>query len=450
MKRIISIAKHSLLPSIYVYPYIKRLSAKYPITIKPSSTGEQLAEENVGMGFSYSGCTSAWICSHTTSLLKYHEGRERRELERMAMQLKHHSLSSLRDKILSLPKSTERIDMDLIMHVMWLHTIECMARDWDAAKAHAKALSVVIEALEGSPEMITILIPIQFNDIELCVHKMRRTTMDFEGPFGQRLIKYWQAHNKLIPQQPDNDDALHQCLASSDFLQPICARLRHFLRLSDSPGLIDAPEDPSSGDVIWLWISSMTQYDTGILLNRFLDLTETKNKRRPSLSRSPSSGGLRYTEACMTLTMLHLLRKYFHESPLRGVDFRDASQIIMTRLRTNLKLAIKHSTLADVTYYREAYLWMFFAGAQHEAKSKSDRKLEFEDGDRNNSAKPGSVANAWFGMMLAEQAKALGVPKWDEARKILEQFLYTDYYEPHGEKWYEATVSKYARPRASK
>lgn len=450
MKRIISIAKHSLLPSIYVYPYIKRLSAKYPVTIKPSSTGEQLAEGNVGMGFSYSGCTSAWICSHTTSLLRFHEGRERRELERMAMQLKHHSLSSLRDKMLQLPKSAEGIDMDLIMHVMWLHTIECMARDWDAAKAHATALSVVIEALEGSPEIITLLIPIQFNDLELCVSKMRRTTMDFEGYFGQSLIKYWQDHSTLIPQQPEKDETLHQCLASSDFLQPICARLRHFLRLSDSPGPIDAPKDASSGDVLWLWISSMTQYDTGMLLNRFLDLTETKRSSRSSPPRSPSSGGLRYTEACMTLTMLHLLRKYFHESPLRGVDFRDASQPIMTRLRTNLKLAIKHSTLADVTYYREAYLWMFFAGAQYEAKLKSDRKIVFEKGDANNNAKPGSAANTWFGMMLAEQAKALEVSKWAEARKILEQFLYTDYYEPHAEKWYEATVSMYARPWVSK
>ena len=128
MRRIISIAKHSLLPSIYVYPYIKRLSSRYPVTIKPSSTGEHLAEGNVKMGFSYEGATSAWICSHTTSLRRFHHGKQRLELERMALQLKHHSLHSLRDKMLQYPRAAGAVDMDLIMHVMWLHTVGPLKR----------------------------------------------------------------------------------------------------------------------------------------------------------------------------------------------------------------------------------------------------------------------------------------------------------------------------------
>ena len=263
--------------------------------------------------------------------------------------------------------------------------------------------------------------------------------MDFKHCFGSRLQKYWQDHSTLIPVAPENDETLHRCIASSPFLQPICARLRHFLVLSDSPGPIDAPRDPSSGDVLWLWISSMTQQDTGMLLNRFLDLTEVQCKGKTSKSL-----GLRYIEACLTLTMLHLLRKYFHESPLKGVDFRDASQPIMTRLRTYLKLAIKHSTLADVTYYREAFLWMFFAGAQYEIRFKADQKIVFEDRDTNNTRQE-SAGSVWFSKMLAEQAKALEATKWPGARKILQQFLYTDYYEPNGEKWYEATITTYVR-----
>ncbi|KAJ9614064.1 hypothetical protein H2200_002200 [Cladophialophora chaetospira] len=440
MTRIIHIAQTSFLPSLYVYPYIKRLSRRFPPTANPSCTGEQLADGNVGLGFSFGGCTSAWICDHITSLLRFHDGQQKRELERAALQLKHHSLGSLRDKMLQLPELAGAAGMDLMVHVMWLHGVESMARNYDAAKAHARALSVILDSHKERPEMISLMIIMQFNDVELCTRAMRRTTMDFESSFGKALDVFMQEHAALIPQPLENDETLHPCLASSAFLRPICARLRHFLVLSDSPEPIEAPKDPSSGKVLWIWISSMTQQDTGRLLNRFLDLTELRNKQNPK-----SSWGLRYTEACLTITMLHLLRKYFHESPMRGVDLRDGSQSIMKRLRYYLKLAIKHSTLADVTYHREAFLWMFFAGAQYETRLKSDQKIEFEERDANN-IKTSDASTSWFSMMLAEQAKALGATIWPEARKILQQFLYTDYFEPHGEKWFEATVSAYARP----
>ena len=200
--------------------------------------------------------------------------------------------------------------------------------------------------------------------------------------------------------------------------------------MSDSTGPIEAPKDPSGGDIIYAWITSITQYDTGVLLNRFLDLIEN---RAGKLSIS-----LRYTEASLTLTTLHLLRKYFHESPMKGIDLRDASQPIMSKLRMVLKMAIKYSTPAQLHYHREAYLWMLFTGAQHEMRL--NRKIVFKDDT--------DLSNNWFSMMLAKQAKGLGATRWADARKILTQFLYTDYFEPHAEKWFEAIINTHAREKS--
>ena len=124
---------------------------------------------------------------------------------------------------------------------------------------------------------------------------------------------------------------------------------------------------------------------------------------------------------------------------MKGVDLRDASQPIMLQLRTHLKLAIKHSTPAELNHYREAFLWMLFAGAQHEVRCRNSRNQFEDDGTSTWSA------STWFSMMLAKQAKDLGVTKWPDARKVLARFLYTDYHEPHAETWYENVVSTYDR-----
>jgi hypothetical protein len=103
-----------------------------------------------------------------------------------------------------------------------------------------------------------------------------------------------------------------------------------------------------------------------------------------------------------------------------------------------LKRVIKYSTPAELHYHREAYLWMLFTRAQHEMRFK--RKIVFKDDT--------DLSNTWFRKILAKQAKELRATRWTDAQKILTQFLYTDYYEPHAEKWFEATVSTHAREKS--
>jgi hypothetical protein len=59
MSRIITIARYTFLLSLYIYSYIKRLLTKLPTNVQPSSTREQLAEGNVGLGFWYNECATA-------------------------------------------------------------------------------------------------------------------------------------------------------------------------------------------------------------------------------------------------------------------------------------------------------------------------------------------------------------------------------------------------------
>lgn len=67
MSWIINLARYTFLPSLYTYPYIKRLSAKLPANVKPSSTGEQLAEGNGKLGFSCEGCAMKMMANRDTN-----------------------------------------------------------------------------------------------------------------------------------------------------------------------------------------------------------------------------------------------------------------------------------------------------------------------------------------------------------------------------------------------
>jgi hypothetical protein len=437
MRRIIFLARTYFLPSLYVYPFMQRLSARCPPGVDPSSVGHQLAKGSASSGWAFGASMPAWICDHITSLLPFHEGQQKRELQRLALQLKHRSFCSLRDQLVQISNSTSILDIDVFVHVMWLHGAECVARNWAAAKVHARALTAMLDMVRDRPELMTLIIIIQYNDTELCTRVMQKTTMDFEACFKQKLENFVWEHQNSLPKAPKFDGTLNPVIASSSFLRPIFIRLRHFLALGDDSSCIESPK-PLSGKVLWIWISSLTQQDTAKLLNRFLDLTSHKNRTLPT--------GLRFLEACLTLTTLHLLRKYFHESPMRGVDLRDCSQSIMTRLRLYLKLAIEFCTPEEIKQHQAAFFWMFFTIVQHDVRLNPN-SMPTNGGGRSMSLTINVAGPSWSNTKFAEFAHTTGATTWPGARRILQQFLYTDHYEPHAKAWYKLQLHHAVRLR---
>ncbi|KAJ9612517.1 hypothetical protein H2200_004114 [Cladophialophora chaetospira] len=418
MHRIIKVAIHSFLPSLYGYSYIKRLSTKIPSSVRPDNSVAELVQRNIKQGFAHKSCTSAWICTHTISLLYFHGSQQRRDMQRTSLYLKGHAISTLRQRISKLA-DLRQIDTSLVLQLVWVHGIACMERRFDDAKAHAQLLSRVLNVLLDGPLMVEIFLTAMYNDIELAVSQMKRTTLDFEQCFGKKLAAFWQQYASHIPKLREIDNCSSSCIVSPN-LRAIVARLRHFLRMSDSDETIKTSEHPSTGQIMYAWISSVTQYDSGILLNRYLDLMDHQI--------DSMTLGERYTEAAVTLTLLHLLRKYFHETPLHGIDIRDASRPIMFALQLTISLAIENSSEAERSANEDAYLWMFFAGAQHE--------VHFESMYTAAVMPPCH----WYRKMLAKQARRLNVMEWLDSRRVLQHFLYTDHLEPHASKWFESTV----------
>jgi hypothetical protein len=419
MHEIIEISVHSLLPSLYLYPYMKRLSRKLPSNVSPLASAATLIEGNLAQGFGHEGCASAWICAHTNSLAKFHSGLQQSKMQSMAMWLKGHALKSLYQRISKL-SDIKNLDPSLVMQVVWVHGISCMENRFEDAEMHARLLSKILGVLLDGPMMVEIFITAMYNDLELAVNSMKRTTLDFELCFGEKLTAFWLQHAVYIPKLVNIDKQSHRCIAQPD-LRLIFTRLRQFLRLSDTDDLVEVPNHPSGGLILYAWISSVTQYDSGILLCRYIDLMDFKLQT--------ATLGERYMEAALTLTLLHLLRKYFHETPFCGVDLRDASKPIMSALKTTLGLALKHSTKLEVSVNEEALLWMLFVGSQHE------QRLHSEAGSTDD------MLQTWFQPKLIAQARSLGVLKWVDAHTLLQSFLYTDFHVPNGETWYESLVA---------
>ena len=167
-----------------------------------------------------------------------------------------------------------------------------------------------------------------------------------------------------------------------------------------------------------------TFQDMGSLVNLYVDILERKIDFE--------SEGQRLVQACLVLTVLHMIRRCLHGAAQEdGSDLRDTSRVIIPRLQQDLVTATGLMTPTEIVYYQEAFFWMSYAGAVYE------QQLMLRDRRRPPTGDPIAAEEQWFVKMVATLAAEMHLTTWADAKAVLEKFVYYRYLEPDGILWFE-------------
>lgn len=175
----------------------------------------------------------------------------------------------------------------------------------------------------------------------------------------------------------------------------------------------------------------MTSYvNLGRLLNLYISLRERETSAY--LIEGPVSAGRRYTQACLALALLYVLRLIGHEFVLNGVDVRDVSDPIMREMHMMLHRALAYSNEDDRRLYGRAQLWIVFMGSLYEQRKMLRGK---------NVASGLPYTGPRFTEALKRQAKRLDVKSWEQMQAIAEEFVFTELLTPNGSMWFDEILN---------
>ena len=127
-----------------------------------------------------------------------------------------------------------------------------------------------------------------------------------------------------------------------------------------------------------------------------------------------------------------------HEAIIEdGTDLRDASAVIIPRLEKDLLAAMEMVTPAEKIFYEEAFLWMLYAGSLYEQGQKTKKR-------QPSPSAPDKPEEPWFTTTLTEHARDMHITNWEQAKVILQKFVYDKQMEPDGHLWFDEVMGKTA------
>jgi hypothetical protein len=271
----------------------------------------------------------------------------------------------------------------LRLHVRGLFESECMAGDAVPAKAHAAMLMRFDDPfgddyLARAHDTLTLM----FNSAELACKTMQRTNIPFGAYTSARLTDFWTVCSPALPpSKEESDDDVHPSVRHP-VIRDIMGRLRYCMRIAETPIPMNTAVEKVRGNTIYGWLITRTLHDMGLLINLYFDLVEGKVP------------GQQLIEACVTLALLHMMRKSIHEAEVDGTDTREASHAILPRLRRGLEQAMSTLTKWERSHYDDALLWMLYLGALYEQGQIKKRVLSLRRATRGavSGQKPKSCA----------------------------------------------------------
>lgn len=422
INRLITYARDVMLPNMFVPPYMKRLTLATPKTLNYEDSNRVIGGSSFLLTMKVfsnanEGFALAWLSSHTPAIRRLASTPTTQKLLVEGLKMRTRSIELLRQELLEHPEPSQHSLVSLRLHIRGLFEAECMAGDTISAKVHGAILMRLDDPLTTEMELVNDTIMLMFNATELACKKLERTVIPFGNWMIGRLSKFWATTSAQMPGSSAECENVHSCV-QSPLTRTAFIRLRYCLEIGESQLSLASATEKLRGEMLYGWITTKTLYDMGLLVNFYTDLLEGKTLVKTK--------GKRLTEACMAVTLLHILRKSIHEAPLDGIDIREASDVIIPRLEKNMEDAMSILTRAERLYYDEAYLWMFYVGAQYEQGRKSEMKDTYSRG--------------WFTRMLAKHARQSNVRTWADVKKILVKFIYDKNLKPEGHLWFEKAI----------
>lgn len=456
VNHVLTFMREALYPNLYFNPFFRRLygDSHGPINVLQDSSWLPAQTARQGWGFATSSLNSkgqalACIASflHNMGSLMPESGRL--ETGRQALILTTKSSQLLRTYLDSTPtipgRSALAQNPGLITHVFWLFRAAVFSGNKSSVSVHGKILvqSMVQGFRDGVVDHLMIIQAIN-DDCDDASLNMRRTL--FDPDWYCSIVKpLWAMADPILPPIPEAIyKEINQAIEIPD-LREVCIGIRHSAAFCEDGFQVpnEAWGPPEHKQLAFAWFVTKSEYAMSKLLQIYFDLREgiwtptitiNEEEAAPAAATAATmpvlSPGQRYTQAGLALGLLYYLRVIGHEALINGRDIRDATPGILPHLRFVLRQISLHATEAEKVKYRDAHAWLYFLGAFAE-----ERKQHL-------------VASRWFQRQLAEhvaKARARGwttpaTSSWESYRLVFRSFLFSDWAQPNGAKWFDRVV----------
>ena len=416
MNQALTFMRDVVFPALPYTPFYRRVYRVPPGGL--ASQGFEFAtaslrDEGVGL---------ACIASHVIGLSAFLQPSPEFDATQLARAMTLKSTKILRKNLMMNESDSDVItDTTLIHHVFWLCRASIDFDDLEAFEFHAKTLtrSVAKGFQDGIVEPF-IVIQAASLDIYIAVKYMRRTFFDYEW-FGKAFNKYWLAVEPHLPPVPAAIvTKLHPCVKNK-MLRQCFFEFRKACSYADSPRPDSSWGPPAQKRMTFGWFTTVSIYGLGQTIKVYHDLMDA---RGPNFSEGTIGD---VTEAALALGLLYFHRAAGHGVSINGVDFRDASQYILSHLRQVLKVLFRNRKKDSLEEFEDAYLWLLYLGAFNE---------------KSGIASSPGPAPTWFQSQLVTWAIETGKTSWNDLHSTLERFLTNDWSLPVGSEWFEQLVEE--------
>ncbi|OAL24653.1 hypothetical protein AYO22_05442 [Fonsecaea multimorphosa] len=430
INKLITFIRDGYLPGVYITSYMKFKEAPRgaPMLTTIGEGFHVFGQRTVAKvwnsmkeEFSDEGRALSWCSSYIPVLAKFSSPETARDLQFLAIKMRTKSMMMLKKRIENLSLDVPP-EISLVSQIVSLFRAACKENDIPAAKVHANIIQRLVDRVETPDLHIrTLFMTCMNNDTELAIAQMRNTFFDFENWVQKQIARFWvETPEKHMPQLPADYKALHESI-QLDATRQAAIRLRQYLFVRSTTVNLNDPDDLDRTDAIYTIFTTYAQYDSGALINAYINLIAGKVYKMEE--------SLRYIEASLALTTLHILRRGIFEATIYGYDHRTSHHMItINHLEGTMRTALTFATAHELTQYREALLWIFFYGARFEWRV-------------NQTIQDIMAPRTWFTKKFARQAEILQLIEWPQARDILNHFVFYEFLEPYLATWFAETIA---------
>ena len=324
-------------------------------------------------------------------------------------------------------KSSNPNDLQTHRSVYALFTADLVARNLSRASIHARVLAHLLQRV-GRHSTIdpAFLRRVLFNGMQRTSMTLSRSAFDLEKWVPKQFHDEWKQVLESIPLSSRE---------ASRFLDPSVDKGKLRVILIDLREQFEAYKilvsDSTSQKLFnFFSVTSRVLVDCLRLLNHYVDVT-TQVRSTEMLVGSPAfPQGYAYIQTYTCLATVYWIRAIsMHDVPVgsihpgAGNTVFDTSSTILIHLWQALSQSETHTLPMQPTLvYPRLRLWALYIAATAE-RDESGSQEDAEDG--------------WYNVRFAAQAKSMKLHSWQDVRKILEGFLYTDFIQSDGSRWFE-------------
>jgi hypothetical protein len=429
INQLVTFIRDAYLPGVYITAYMKFKDSK-PTNLHLTTIGEGFhifGQRTVAKVWSSmkdelssEGRALAWCSSYLPVLARFCNPEMSRELNMLAIRMRSQSMKILKAQIENLHLDRPP-DISLIAQIVSLFRAACKEGDAAAAGIHANIIQRLVNKVEVPDRHIqTLFMTCMNNDSELAIARMSNTFFDYEGWIHIQIQRFWEnSFTSNLPQLPSHFDALHKSI-QLPATRDAAIRLRQYLLYRSTRVNLDDPDDIERTDTVFTKFTTYSQYDSGVLINAYINLVAGKKYKMGE--------SVRIIEAGLALTTLHVLRRGIVEATVNGGDHRSGHHIItINHLEGTMRRVMATVDADDRQKYDEALLWIFFYGARFEWRV-------------NQKVKGATAPSTWFSRHFAQQARILGLTTCAQVEDLLAQFVFYGFLEPYLSTWFNEVM----------